>query len=107
MLDAQLVAIASASILAVEHFPRTTEDWEQLPAVNKTWTAWKTAFLQAHAERKQLLQATGGEESFQGQANAAMVPGTSATYEKLDTFLDDLANAATANTATEANTGMA
>jgi hypothetical protein len=67
----------------LQHFPRTTEDWERLPYANKTWAAWKMAFLQAHVERKRLLRATGGEDPFHRQAHAA-TDANAATYEKLD-----------------------
>ena len=36
MTDQQLVAITSASVLALQHLPRTTEDWERLPDASKT-----------------------------------------------------------------------
>eukprot|EP00804_Cyclotella_cryptica_P004398 CCRYP_006813-RA/>CCRYP_006813-RA protein AED:0.15 eAED:0.15 QI:0/-1/1/1/-1/1/1/178/199 len=39
----QLLAIASTAVLASNHFPRPTDDWEAKPA-NKTWTAWKTHY---------------------------------------------------------------
>ena len=103
MTDQQLVAIASASVLSLQHFPCTTEDWERLPDASKTWAAWKTAFLQAHMECKQLLWATGGEDPYQGQAHAS-TDANAARYKKLYQLLDNLANAATATTTNAATT---
>ena len=44
----KLVMMASAAVLAAQHFPREVDDWEGLPAVNRTWRAWKVAFHLAH-----------------------------------------------------------
>ena len=46
--DVELVMIASAAVLAAQHFPRKVNDWEGLPAVDRTWRAWKVAFCLAH-----------------------------------------------------------
>ena len=57
---------------------------------------WKTTFLRAHQERLRLIQAAGGTTL--GNANAAGGQrGTlsSPTTERLDSYLDNLANAAT------------
>jgi hypothetical protein len=35
--DVELVMMASAAVLAAQHFPREVDDWEGLPAVNQTW----------------------------------------------------------------------
>jgi hypothetical protein len=54
--------MASAAVLAVQHFPCEVENWEGLPAAARTWTAWKTAFHLAHLKRqRQILAAKGGE----------------------------------------------
>jgi hypothetical protein len=37
--DIQLVMIASAAVLAAQHFPCKVDDWEGLPAAAHTWTA--------------------------------------------------------------------
>ena len=34
--DAELVMMASAAVLAAQHFPREVDDWEGLPAVDRT-----------------------------------------------------------------------
>ena len=35
--NVELVMMASAAVLAAQHFPRTVDDWEGLPAVDRTW----------------------------------------------------------------------
>ena len=96
MPDAQLLAIASTAILASDHFPRPTDEWEALPPANKTWAAWKTHYRAAHIARKQQLLAAGAH---MGSANAVMEidedPITADTFARLDGYLDNLAAAAT------------
>jgi hypothetical protein len=59
--DAELVMMASAAVLAVQHVPREVENWEGLPTASRTWTAWKTTFFLAHLKRqRQILVAKGG-----------------------------------------------
>ena len=43
--DIELVMMASAAILAAMHFPRKVDDWEGLPALRHTWSAWKMSAL--------------------------------------------------------------
>ena len=52
MSDDQLLAIASTAILAANHFPRATDEWEALDRPNKTWPAWKAHYRTAHIARK-------------------------------------------------------
>jgi hypothetical protein len=96
MSDKQLLVIANASVYGSQDFIRASEDWERLAPNNKTWTMWKTTFLRAHRERLRLIQASGGISL--GNANAAgglcgMLP--SPTTARLDSYLDNIANAAT------------
>ncbi len=58
--DVELVMMASAAVLAAQHFPREVDDWEGLPAASRTWTAWKTAFRLAHFKRQRQILASGG-----------------------------------------------
>ena len=37
MSDNSILAIASTSVMALEHFPCANDAWEALPAVQKTW----------------------------------------------------------------------
>jgi hypothetical protein len=46
--DIKLVMMALAAVLAAQHFPQEMDDWEGLPAINRTWRAWEVAFRLAH-----------------------------------------------------------
>ena len=39
--DASVLVIATSALMKDSRFPRTSEDWEDLPANQKTWEAWK------------------------------------------------------------------
>jgi hypothetical protein len=65
-----LTNLASTALLAANTFPCTTELWEELDPANKTWAAWRTAYLAAHKKRANCLCATGGA-NYLGQANSA------------------------------------
>jgi hypothetical protein len=58
--DIELVMMASAAVLAAQHFPREVDDWDGLPTPNRTWLAWKTAFRLAHLKRQRQILASGG-----------------------------------------------
>jgi len=58
--DIELVMMASAAVLAAQHFPREVDDWEGLPTPNHTWLAWKTVFRLAHLKRQRQILASGG-----------------------------------------------
>ncbi len=69
--DVELVMMASAAVLAAQHFPREVDDWEGLPTPNRTWLAWKTAFRLAHLKRqRQILASGGGGTSRRGSRRA-------------------------------------
>ncbi len=89
-----MTILASTALLAADTFPRTTELWEELDPANKTWAAWKTAYLAAHKKRANRLCATGGVDDL-GQANSAhtttLNPGL---LDSINNALDDLASAA-------------
>jgi hypothetical protein len=57
----ELVMMALAAVLAVQHFPREVDDWEGLPSGSRTWLAWKKAFRLAHLKRQRQILASGGE----------------------------------------------
>jgi hypothetical protein len=61
--DQTLTVLASTALLAAGTFPRTTKLWEELDPANKTWAAWKTAYLAAHKKRANHLRATGGVDN--------------------------------------------
>ena len=98
MTDDQLLAIASTAVLASEHFPRPTDEWEALPRASKSWGAWKTHYRAAHIARKRQMLAANNP-TFGGTANAATPaddnPITPETFARLDGYLDNLASAAT------------
>ncbi len=89
-----LTILASTSLLAADTFPHTTELWEELDPANKTWAAWKTAYLAAHKKRANCLRATGGAD-YLGRANSThtttLNPGL---LDSIDKALDNLASAA-------------
>ena len=69
--DAELVMMALAEVLAVQHFPRKVDNWEGIPAVARTWPAWKIAFRQAHLKRQRQILATKGGKPL-GSAHAVI-----------------------------------
>ena len=54
-----------------------------LPAVDRTWRAWKVAFRLAHLKRQRQIQASGGGELLRG-ANAVL-PAPAVTIDRLGT----------------------
>jgi hypothetical protein len=92
--DQTLTVLASTALLAADTFPCTTELWEELDPANKTWAAWKTAYLAACKKRANPLRATG-EADYLGRANSArsttLNPGL---LNSIDNTLDNLASAA-------------
>ena len=64
--DAELVMMALAAVLAVQHFPREGDNWEGLPTASRTWTTWKTAFCLAHLKRQRRILAAKGDEPLAG-----------------------------------------
>ena len=94
--DVELVMMALAAVLAAQHFPREVDDWEGLPAIDRTWRAWKVAFHLAHIKRQRQLQATGDGEPLHG-ANSVL-PAPVATIDRSGKALDNLALAAANNT---------
>jgi hypothetical protein len=64
--NVKLVMMALAAVLAAQHFPCDTDDWEGLTATSRTWQAWKVAFRLAHLKRQPQLQALGRGEPLGG-----------------------------------------
>ena len=46
--DTTLVAIATASVMASQTYPRTDDAWDDLSPKEKTWAKWKTTYTQAY-----------------------------------------------------------
>ena len=90
--------MASAAVLAAQHFPREVDDWEGLLSTSCTWVAWKTAFRLAHLKWQQQILASGGDEPLGGAHG--VLPGTvTPAIDGLEKALDNLALAATNDTA--------
>ena len=89
MADVELVIIASAAVLAAQHFLREVDDWEGHPAINRTWRAWKVEFHQAHIKRQRQLQVSGDGELLGGAH--IVLPAPAGTINRLGTALDNLA----------------
>jgi hypothetical protein len=89
-----LTVLASTALLAANTFPHTIELWEKLDPANKTWAAWKTAYLAAYKKRANRIRATGGAD-YLGQANSAhattLNPGL---LNSINNALDNLTSAA-------------
>jgi hypothetical protein len=64
--DIKLVMMASAAILASQHFLHEVDDWEGLLSTLRTWAAWKIAFRLAHLKRQHQILALGGGEPLGG-----------------------------------------
>jgi hypothetical protein len=94
--DVELVMMVSAAVLVAQHFPREIDDWEALPAIDRTWRAWKVAFRLAHLKRQCQIQASGGGEPLRG-ANSVL-PAPTITINRLGAALDNLALAAANDT---------
>ena len=92
----ELLMMASAAVLAAQHFLREVKDWEGCPAIDRTWRAWKVEFRQAHIQRQRQLQASGGGKPL-GRAHTVL-PAPTGTIDHLGTALDNLALAAANNT---------
>jgi hypothetical protein len=69
--DIKPVMMASAAILAAQHFPREVNNWEGLPTNSCLWTAWKMAFCLAHLKRQRQFLASGGGASWRGSRCAS------------------------------------
>ena len=97
--DIELVMMASAAVLAAQHFPREVDDWEGMPANTRTWTAWKQAFRLAHLKRQRQILASGGGEPLGGAHG--VLPGTQEPKKgEIEKALDNLALAATVDSTT-------
>jgi len=96
--DVELVMMmmALAAVLAAQHFLHKVDDWEGLPAVDRTWRAWRVAFRLAHLKRQRKLQAAGGGEPL-CSANSVL-PAPAVTIDRLGKALDNLALAAANDT---------
>ncbi len=93
----KLVMMASAAVLAAQHFPREVNNWEGLPSTSHMWTAWKMAFRLAHVKRQQQILASGGGEPLGGAHGVILAAAPAIGH--LKTALNNLALAGTNDTA--------
>jgi len=97
MLDDAVLTIALTSVMALQHFPRATDDWEAHSAAQTMWAVWKTTFRTAHTARFRLQASTGSTRTFGnavifGISSAVTAPGPPTGIK---TVLNNLALAAT------------
>jgi hypothetical protein len=90
--DVKLVMMASAAVLAAQHFPPEVDNWEGLLAAPCTWQAWKVAFHLAHLKRQHQLQALGGGKPL--NSAHVVIPTAGPTIDRIGKALENLALAA-------------
>jgi len=88
--------------MALQHFPRATDDWAALLAAQKMWAAWNTAFRTAHTAQLWLEASTGNTLPF---GNAVIFGNASAVTTQgppkgIETALNNLVLVATNNNTT-------
>jgi hypothetical protein len=86
--NVELVMMASAAVLAAQHFQHEVDNWEGLLSTSRTWQAWKVAFRLAHLKRQHQLQALGAGEPL-GGARAA-IPTAAPTIDRISKALETL-----------------
>ena len=62
--DSTLVAIATASVMASQQYPRTDDVWDDLSPKERTWTKWKTTYTQAYNKALIRKKSTAGTPQF-------------------------------------------
>jgi hypothetical protein len=86
--DIELVMMASAAVLAAQHFPCEVDNWEGLLSTLRMWAAWKTAFCLAHLKcQRQILASEGGEPLCGAHG---VLPAAAPAIGRLETALDNL-----------------
>jgi hypothetical protein len=94
--NVELVMMASAAVLAAQHFLCEVTDCKGRPAINRTWRVWKVEFRQAHIRRQRQLQVSGGGKPLGGAH--AFLPAPAGIIDHLGTVLNNLALAAANDT---------
>jgi len=62
--DSIFVAIATASTMASQMYPRTDDAWDDLSPSEKTWKKWKTTYTQAYNKSLIPKKSTVGTPQF-------------------------------------------
>jgi hypothetical protein len=91
----QQINVGYAKIFATGQFMSACRHWNEKPAVEKTWTRFKSHFAAAHRQHKQMKGETAAHVGFHS-ANVAM---TQDEYHMDEATIGALANLATATTA--------
>jgi hypothetical protein len=94
--NVELVMMASAAVLAAQHFPCEVDNWEGLPFASCMRQAWKVAFCLAHLKRQRQLQALGCGKPLGGAH--AVIPTAAPTIDFIGKALENLAPAVSNNT---------
>ena len=89
--------MASAAVLAAQHFPREVNNWEGLLLSSRMWAAWKMAFRLAHLKCQRQILALGGGEPLGGAHS--VLPTAAPVIGQLKSALNNLALAVTNDTA--------
>jgi hypothetical protein len=92
----KLVMMASAAVLAAQHFPHEVDDWEGLLSASCTWQAWKMAFRLAHLKHQRQLQASRGGKPL-GSAHVVILTAAP-TMDRTGKALENIALAASNDT---------
>ncbi len=90
--------MVTQAVLAAMHFAHEVDDWEGLPALGRTWAAWKTTFRSAHLKLQRQILASGDGEPL-GGAHGVLPTNPPAMLDHLKIALDNLALAVTNDTA--------
>ncbi len=85
-----LTVLAYTALLAADTFLCITKLWEELDPADKTWAAWKTAYLAAHKKRAHHLCATGGADYLCQPTQPMPPPSTLASSTQSTTPLTTL-----------------
>jgi len=94
--DVELVMMASTAVLAAQHFPREVDEWEGLPAVNRTWKGVESGIPSRPPKTPAPTTSARGGEPLRGAHS--VLPAPTATIDRLGTALNNLALAAASTT---------
>ena len=68
--DEYMHAVALKLLPKSGEYETKTREWSKLPGDLKTWTAWKTAFMEAYVAKRQAKAAREGEDKHFGVSAA-------------------------------------
>ena len=77
-----MINIATAAMLSSQKLPHTTEEWEDVPPVDKHWKKWKSMYKAAQGRERVRSKAGGSKNSF-GGVNAGSANTTAAATDSL------------------------